>query len=133
MPASGGDNRFVFWWRTRLIGFVLVAALGWSATTCADSVQVNRMGIQASGTEMPCPHSGAAMACCKSSASSREDQQSTAAKFSGTVVRAVCLVRLADPVPVVVIPVDRLVRHRDTSASRSPDTPTYLIDSVFLL
>ena len=133
MPASGGDNRFVFWWRTRLIGFVLVAALGWSATTCADSVQASGMGIQASGTEMPCPHSAAAMACCKSSASSGEDQQSTAAKLSGSAVPLVCFIRLVDPAPLIVTSADRLFGHLDTSPPRSPDTPTYLLDSVFLL
>ena len=133
MPASGGDNRFVFWWRTRLIGFVLIAALGWSATTCADSVQVRDTKIQASDAEVPCAQSGAAMTCCKSSASSGGDQQSTAAKYSRSVVPVVYFIRLVDPAPVTVRSADRLLRPRDTSPLGQLDTPTYLLDSVFLL
>ena len=122
--AGRGENLEVFGVRVRLIGIVLVAALGWSATMCADSVQ-------ACGMRLTSPHATDAMPCCKSAVSG--DDQSTAAQLSRPAVPIVYVIRWVVPAHVIITSADRRFRRLDTSPPRSSHTPTYVLDSVFLL
>ena len=122
--AGRGENREVFGVRVRLIGIVLVVALGWSATACADSVQACGMGLTS-------PHATDAMPCCKSAVSGHD--QSPAAQLSRSAVPIVYVIRWVVPAHVIITSADRRFRRLDTSPPRSSHTPTYVLDSVFLL
>ena len=118
------------------LGLTLIVALGWSATaSCMD-------GAQASAAQMACCLQGQhdceraaqAMACCKTPTSRPADQQSTAPKLTRSpLIPVLDLVRLADRVPLTFRSAERRLGRLDHAAARPPDTPTYLLDSVFLL
>jgi len=121
-------------WRVRFIGFVLIAAFGWSAITCADTPPPAAMKMDG----MICtrshdaPSSEGKMTCCSTS---NEERQSTAAKLLNSAPPQLQLVRLVDHAPVVLVIQVQAKRLGESYAPRplQLDTPTYLLDSVFLL
>ena len=121
---------------TVAIALVLVVALGWSAAAaCADLTPSSapEMACCLMGHD-DCDHASATMTCCASPDPQPGDRQSpSVAPTPSKFVPVLDLVRLVDPVSVILPTAERILRSIDHVPVRQPDTPTYLLDSVFRL
>ena len=124
--------------RQRATGTVvlLVVSLAWSiVAACTDDAPAGepQMACCLAGHQ-DCEHAAPSMECCTSPAPPGAGQQSATVKpTSSKFVPVLHLVRLVDPVPVASTSAERIVRLLDRAPARPPDTPTYLLDSVFRL
>ena len=134
MPGARIESMSRLRHRAMGVALILVVSLGWSAVAaCTDSVPTD-------DTQMACcleVHQGcehAAVECCTSPASPAANQQSASVKpASVKFVPVLHLVRFLNPVSVRFASATRPVGWLNPAPVRPPDTPTYLIDSVFLL
>ena len=118
------------------IALVLVVSLGWSAVAaCTDGMLTSAPEMACClQTHDDCDHAPATMTCCASPDPQPGDRQSpSVAPTPSKFVPVLDLVRLVDPVSVILPTAERILRSIDHVPVRQPDTPTYLLDSVFRL